>query len=184
MSPSPYNFSDLSFEFVFVLFERSVEGGLAPLWSCGSMPLAPSFLTGTGSHMTLWTSVILHVAALALNLTANITFFINSTDATADLLWTWALTSLIAHSLAVVSTVVITGFVKDVFTTPLINTLLMGLFLGGLLATAKISYTHGLAQEATSTENVTYNLSLAFQAFAFGSILSNAIAAASSKGGI
>jgi hypothetical protein len=102
----------------------------------------------------LWTSVILHVAALALNLTANITFFVNSTDATADLLWTWAVTSLIAHSLAVVGTVVITGFVKDVFTTPLINTLLMGLFLGGILATAKISYTHGLAQEATSTENV------------------------------
>ena len=87
-------------------------------------------------------------------LLADITFFVNSTDATADLLWTWALTSIIAHSLAVVGTVVVTGFVKDVFTTPLMNTLLMGLFLGGILATAKISYTHGLAQEATSTENV------------------------------
>jgi hypothetical protein len=161
-----------------------VEGGIAPLFSCGASPLAPSFLTGTGSHTMLWTSIILHVAALALNMTANITFFINSGETAADLLWTWALASLIAHSLAVVGTVLVTGFVKDVFTTPVINTLFMGLFLGGILATAKISYTHSQVQEATSTENITYNLSLAFQVFAFGSILSNAIAAAAAKGGI
>jgi hypothetical protein len=161
-----------------------VDGGIAPLFSCGASPLAPSFLTGNGSHMVLWTSIILHVAALALNLTANIAFFINSGETAADLLFTWGLTSLIMHTLAVLGTVAVTAFVKDVFSTPLINTLGMGLFLGGILATAKISYTHGLSQEATSTENVTYNLSLFFQALAFGSILANAVTAASSKGGL
>jgi hypothetical protein len=107
-----------------------------------------------------------------------------SGETAADLLWTWALASVIAHTLAVLGTVTVTAFVKDVFVTPLINTLGMGLFLGAILATAKISYTHGASQAADSTENVTYNLSLAFQAFAFGSILANAVSAASAKGGL
>lgn len=80
--------------------------------------------------------------------------FSQSGDAEADLLWTWALTSIIAHSLAVLGTVIVTAFVKDVFATPLINTVFFGLFIGSMLATAKISYTHGLAQESTTTENV------------------------------
>lgn len=114
----------------------------------------------------------------------DITFFVNSGETAADLLMGWGITSLVMHSLAVLGTVTVTAFVKDVFATPLINMLGMGLFLGGLLATAKISYTHGLSQPADSTENVTYNLSLFFQAFAFGSILANAVTAASSKGGL
>ena len=63
-----------------------VEGGIAPLWSCGAQPLAKSFLTGDGSHMNLWTSVVLHVAALAFNMAANIIFFVNSGETAADLL--------------------------------------------------------------------------------------------------
>lgn len=160
-----------------------VDGGLAPLWSCGSLPLAPSFLTGNGSHMTLWTSIILHVAALALNLTANITFFVQSGETAASLLMGWAISSLAMHSLAVLGTVVVTAFVKDVFSTPLVNTIGMGLFLGGILATAKISYAHS-GEPANSTENITYNLSLFFQSFAFASILANAVTAASAKGGL
>ena len=79
-----------------------------------------------------------------------------SGETAADLLMGWGITSLVMHSLAVLGTVIVTAFVKDVFATPLINMLGMGLFLGGLLATAKISYTHGLSQPADSTENVTY----------------------------
>ena len=161
-----------------------VDGGIAPLFSCGAQPLAPSFLTGNGSHMVLWTSVILHVAALALNMTANIAFFVNSGDTASNILLGWGITSLTLHTLAVLGTVVVTGFVKDVFGTPLINTLGMGLFLGAIIATAKISYTHGGSQPSDSTENITYNFSLFFQCFAFGSILANAITAASGKGGI
>ena len=41
------------------------EGGIMPVFSCGAQPLAPSFLTG-GTHMGLWTAVVIHVAALAL----------------------------------------------------------------------------------------------------------------------
>ena len=52
-----------------------VEGGVMPLLSCGSKPLASSFLTGDGSHMVLW-----------------------------------ALSSLIMHCLAVLGTVLVTGF--------------------------------------------------------------------------
>lgn len=43
------------------------------------------------------------------------------------------------HSLGVLGTVVSTAFIKDSFAMPIVNTLGIGLFLGGLLATAKIS---------------------------------------------
>lgn len=109
-----------------------------PLLSCGSKPLASSFLTGDGSHMVLWTSVVLHVIALALNVTAN-SVFISNYDAQGVLLG-WALSSLIMHSLAVVGTVVVTGFFKDPMAHPLINTAGLGLFLCALVATEQISY--------------------------------------------
>ena len=48
------------------------EGGIMPIFSFGAQPLAPSLLTGDGSHMSFWVSVAIHVAALALNLSANI----------------------------------------------------------------------------------------------------------------
>lgn len=161
-----------------------VEGGLSPLFSCGSQPLAPSFLTGNGSHMVLWASVLLHVAALVLNITANSLFFTESTESTPEIWTGWAVTSIVMHSLAVFGTVTVTGFVKDVFAVPLINMIGMGLFLGSIIATTKMSYTHGLAQVATTGENITYNLSLLFQCFAFGSIIANAITAASRKNGM
>ena len=158
-----------------------VDGGIAPLWSCGAQPLAKSFLTGDGAHMTLWTSVLIHVAALVLNMTANILFFVNSGDTAADLLMGWAISSLVMHTLAVLGTVVSTAFVRDPFLMPLMSTFGIGLFLGGLLATAKISYTHGLSHPADSGENVTYNLSLFFQAFALASVVANSLCALSSK---
>ena len=85
-----------------------VEGGVMPLLSCGSKPLASSFLTGDGSHMVLWTSVALHVIALVLNVTAN-SVFISNYDARGVMLG-WALSSLIMHCLAVLGTVLVTGF--------------------------------------------------------------------------
>lgn len=88
------------------------------------------------------------------------------------------------HTLAVLGTVVSTGFIRDPFSMPLASTLGMGLFLGGLLATAKISYTHGLSKPADSGENVTYNLSLFFQAFAIASLIANGLCALSSKVGL
>tara|TARA_B110000858_G_scaffold89560_1_gene103515 strand:+ start:1180 stop:1629 length:450 start_codon:yes stop_codon:yes gene_type:complete len=132
------------------------DGGLSPLWSFGRLPLAPSFLTGDGSHAMLWTSVLIHVVALVLNITANASFFVNSHDTAGDLLKGWAYSSIIMHTLSVVGTVVYTGLVRDSWGKPMYSTLGITLFLGGLLSTAKISYTHGLAQPADSVENVNY----------------------------
>ena len=163
------------------------EGGIvAPLFSCGSMPLAPSFLTGNGSHMVLWTSVVIHVMALVFNIAANVLFFAKSGDTAADLLWTWSISSLAMHTIGVLGTVVSTALVKDSFVMPLVNTLGVGLFLGGILATAKISYTHGLSQPAQTGENIFFNLSLFAQSFGIASLVSNALCALSirSNGGI
>jgi hypothetical protein len=63
------------------------DGGILPIFSFGSKPLAPSMLTGDGSHMGFWTAVVLHVAALALNITCNIIFFTASHSDGQDLLW-------------------------------------------------------------------------------------------------
>ena len=160
------------------------EGGIAPLFSCGAQALAPSFLTGNGTHMGLWTSIVIHVAALALNLTANTIFFVNSGETAKDIYMGWAICSLLMHTLGVVGTLVATGFIKDVVSAPLINTLGAGLFFGGLLATAKISYTHGITQMSDSDENITYNLSLFFQAFGIASLVANGLCAISMKGGL
>ena len=110
------------------------------------------------------------------------------------------------HTMAVLGTVIFTAVVKDAFNKPLLATLGIGLFLGGLLATAKISYTHGLSQPADSVrlgfsivliyaqltiqsccvqvENVNFNLSLFFQCFALGSLIANSLCALSNKGGL
>lgn len=154
-----------------------------PLFSCGGSPLAQSFLTGDGKHMTLWFSVVLHVIAIGLNLAANVAFFVNSSDTASDLLMGWAVCSLLMHLVAVIGTLVTTAFIRDVFKQPMLNTLGIGLFLGALLATAKVSYTHGLSQPATSVENVNYNLSLFFQGFAIASLFANSMCS-HDKGGI
>ena len=112
---------------------------VAPLFSFGRVPLAPSYLTGDGSHMTLWTSVLLHVIAVGVNLIANIAFFVNSGETAADLLMGWAIVSVTCHTLAVVGTVLYTALVRDTWGKPLFSTLGIGLFLSALLATAKIS---------------------------------------------
>ena len=62
------------------------DGGIMPIFSCGRVKLAPSFLTGTGTHLNLWCSVLIHVAAIATNLAANISFTVNSYDNSGDLL--------------------------------------------------------------------------------------------------
>lgn len=159
------------------------EGGIAPVFSCGASPLAPSFLTGDGSHMGLWTSVVIHLTALALTITANCIFFAADRSVGADLYWGWALSSLIMHAVAVLSVVVSTGFVKDSLSMPLANTFGGGLVLGALVATAKVSFAHS-GLPADSSENVLYNLALLFQAFGIASLAANGLAAASNKGGI
>lgn len=178
-----------------------LNGGIAPLFSCGAQALAPSYLTGDGSHMGLWVSVVVHLAALALNVVANFLFFVNSGDGANNLLIGWAIASLTMHSLGVVGAVVSTGLIKDSFATPLVNTVGAGLFLCGLLATAKISYAHDNSLEVSdsssgtavatalklsvdSGEDILYNLSLFFQSFGIASLLSNALCAISMKGGI
>lgn len=161
------------------------EGGsIAPVFSFGRVPLVPSFLTGDGSHAMLWTSVLLHVVALAINITANAAYFINSHDTSGDLLKGWAYTSLISHILAVIGTVVYTALVKDTFSKPMFSTFGIGLFLTALLSTAKISYTHATAMAADSVENVNYNLSLFFQAFALASLIANSLAALAKNVGL
>lgn len=134
--------------------------------------------------MGLWTSVVIHVVALALTITANVLFFVNSGKTAADLLMGWAICSLLFHTLGVAGTVVSTALIKDTFAMPLLNTLGIGLFIGALLATAKISYTHSLSQPSDSGENVTYNLALFFQALGVASLLANGICALSKKGGL
>lgn len=158
-------------------------GGIMPLFSCGSQALAPSLLTGDGSHMALWSSVLIHVTALALNLAANIVFFTSSHAPGMDLVWTWALFSLIGHILAVVGTLVYTGFVRNALTMPTVLTIGTGLFSIAIVATAKVSFAHS-GMPADSTENVLYNLSVIFQMFGMASIMSNAVVAAARAGGL
>ena len=64
----------------------AADGGILPIFSCGRVKLAPSFLTGTGTHTNLWVSLLVHVAALVTNLAANIAFVSNSYDNSSDLL--------------------------------------------------------------------------------------------------
>ena len=156
------------------------EGDIAPVFSCGGQPLAPSFLTGDGSHMGLWVSVAIHLVALALTVTSNIVFFTADRSEGLDLVWGWALSSLIGQSCAVLGTVVSTGFVKDCLSMPIMNTFGAGLFLCAFIATAKVSYSHsGLPADAS--ENVLFNFALLFQGFGIASIVSNGLTCASSK---
>jgi hypothetical protein len=159
------------------------EGGVMPIFSCGSQPLAPSLLTGDGSHMVFWTSAAIHVVALALNMAANIVFFTASHSENMDLLWTWALFSLIAHAIAVLGTLTYTGFVRNALSMPMVLTLGNGLFFGSIVATAKVSFAHS-GMPADSTENVLYNLAILFQVFGMSSIMSNSLVAASKSGGL
>ena len=160
------------------------DGSIAPVFSFGRVPLAPSVLTGDGTHMSLWTSVVIHVAALALTITANSLFFANSGSTASHVSIGWAISSLVMFSLAVVSTVVSTALVRDAFSMPMLNTLVVGLFLGALVATAKIAYLHGIGFPGDSGEVVTFNLALFFQCFAIASITANGACALSKKGGI
>lgn len=159
------------------------QGGIMPLFSCGAQALAPSLLTGDGSHMGLWTSVVLHVAALAINMSANIVFFTASHSEGADLGWTWALVSLLFHVLAVLATLTYTGFVKNALSMPTTFTFMLGFFSVALVATAKISFLHA-SFPADSVEVVLYNLSIVFQALGLASIFANAFACAAKSGGL
>jgi hypothetical protein len=159
------------------------NGGIMPIFSCGAQPLAPSFLTGNGSHLNLWVSVVIHVAALALTITANAIFMSADRSQGLDLLWGWSLSSIIGHTLAVLGTLVATALIKDTLAAPLVNTLGCGMFLGALVATGKLSYSHsGLPADAA--ENVTLNLALFFQSFGLASLAANGLCAASKAGGI
>ena len=158
------------------------DGGLAPLFSFGGQPLAKSFLTGSGSHLVLWTSVLIHLAALGLTIAANVLFLTEVTDATKELYTGWSICSLSFFSIGVLGTVVATGLIKDVFSYPLLNTAGMGFFLGGFMATAKIGYLHGVSFKTDEPEVVLFNLALFFQAFAISSLLANALTAVSDKG--
>lgn len=159
------------------------EGGFMPIFSCGAQSLAPSLLTGDGSHMSFWTSIVIHVAALALNLAANITFMTASHSDGKDLLWAWALFSLIAHATAVIGTLTYTGFVRNTLGMPNVLTLGFGLFFGAIVATGKISYSHS-DMAADAIENVLYNLSIVMQVFGMSSVLVNSIVASSKSGGL
>lgn len=158
------------------------DGSIMPVYYGGK--LAPSLLTGDGSQMGLWTAVVIHVAALALTITANSLFFAADRSKGADLAWGWAISSLVGHCLAVISVLVATGFIKDCLSMPIINTVIFGLFFGAFTATAKLSYMHGAALAADEPENIVYNLALLFQVLGFGSVLANAFTAASKSGGM
>lgn len=160
-----------------------VEGGIAPVFSCGSSPLAPSLLTGDASHMSLWIAFVIHVAALGLNVAANVVFMSKDSNKDLDLYWAWSLFSMIGHASAVVGVLVYTGFVKDALSMPNVLTLLIGLLFGAAMATSKISFAHsGLAADAA--ENLLYNLSIVFQAIGLASVVANGLVAASKSGGI
>ena len=143
----------------------ATDGGIAPLFSCGGKPLAPSFLTGNGSHVALWTSVLIHVVALAFNTAANLLFFVAS-DSSSDFMNILAIMSLALHATAVIGTVVSTGFIKDVFAMPLFNTVGAGLFFMGFAATGVLANYHFTDSGSDTGENICYMFSLIFQAFA------------------
>ena len=160
------------------------DGSISPVFSFGRVPLVPSVLTGDGSHMNLWVSVLLHVAALVLTITANSIFFAKSGSTASHISIGWGVSSIAMFSLAVVGTVVSTALVRDAFSMPMLNTLIVGLFLGALIATAKIAYLNGVSFPSDSGEVVTFNLALFFQSFAIASIAANGACALSKKGGI
>lgn len=157
------------------------QGGIAPVFSCGRVRLAPSFLTGNGSHLCLWVSILIHVAALATNMAANIAFIVNSYDNSGDILKGWAFCSLIFHTLAVLTVLITTGLFKNVVDKILVNTAIFGFLMAAMLATVLASYAHEVAQPANNVENVNYNLSMLFQALGVASILANAFAAMSAN---
>lgn len=157
------------------------DGGIMPVFSCGAQALAPSLLTGDGSHMTFWTSIVIHVAALALNLSANIVFFTADHSEGADLVWSWALFGLITEVVAVLGVLTYVGFVKDTLSMPLILTLGFGLFFGSITAMAKISFAHS-SFPADSTEVVLYNSAIVMQIMGMASVLVNAICASAKSG--
>lgn len=159
------------------------EGGIMPIFSCGSQPLAPSLLTGDGSHMAFWVAMVIHVAALALNLSANIVYMADTHVDGADLLFSWALFSIIAQALAVVGVLAYTGFVKNALSMPSVLTFLVGLYFAGIVATGKLSYAHS-GMPADSAEVLLYNISLAIQSFGLASLVVSAIVAASKSGGL
>ena len=130
----------------------------------------------------MWTSIVVHVASLALTVTANALFFHNSGDNARDLYVGWAACSLAFLAIGVLGTVITTAFVRDVFSMPLVNTFGTGLFLGALLATAKIAYLHGVSFPTDSGEVICYNLALFFQSFGLASLISNSLCALSNKG--
>ena len=158
-----------------------VDGGILPIFSCGRLPLAPSLLTGNGSHLVLWVSVVLHLAALGCTIAANTLFFMESSSATKDLYLGWAISSVTMESLAVLGTVTYTGLVKEPFSMPLTTMAGFGLFLGALIATTKMSYMHGIAMDSDSAENILYNVGLFFQVYALGSIMANGLCAVAGK---
>ena len=98
-------------------------------------------------------------------------------------MWTWALASVVAHTLAVLAVLVFTGFVKDGLSMPVSLTFILAFFIGSLISTLKISYAHS-GFGATSGEVVSYNLALVFQGFGLASVLANSLTCASAKGGI
>lgn len=159
------------------------DGGVMPVFSFGAAKLAPSLLTGDSSHMTLWTSIVIHVVALALTIAANVVFFTHERSEGLDLYWTWAVVSIVSQCVAVVGTLLYTGFVKNALGMP--NTLVLGfgLFFLSIVSSAKISFAHS-GLPADSTENVLYNLAIVFQIFGMSSIIVNAICVAGGKGGL
>jgi hypothetical protein len=170
------------------------DGSIAPILSMGRVALAPSMLTGDGSHANLWTSVVLHVAALVLTITANSIFIgdggLNGHHAQG----TWAFTSTLMFTLAVLGTIASTAFVRDVFAVPMINTLIFGLFLVSFSSTVTLYESRvvvysgnvsGVLDDGGSDgELVSYLMAMVAQAFALSSILANAACALANKGGI
>ena len=156
------------------------DGSIAPVFSCGRVRLAPSFLSGNGSHLSLWTAVLIHVAALITNMTANIAFIVNSYSNSGDILKGWAFVSLIFHTLAVLTVLITTALFKNVVDKVLVNTAIFGLFMAAILATVLASYAHA-AQPANNVENVSYNFSMLLQALGISSVLANAFAAMSAN---
>ena len=149
----------------------------------GGKQLAPSLLTGNGSYMALWINVVIHVLSLCLTFGADIVFLTSSRADGADLWWWWALVGMIFLFLGITGVLVSTAFVKDSLSMPLMNTLGAGLFLAAFIATAKMSYSQAMLP-AESTENVLFNLAILAQGFGIASLFSNALTAASIKGGL
>ncbi len=180
--------------------ETIVTGLTTPFTFCfEDKIIAPSFLTeggkGVWPGVKLWINIVLHVFATTFTCIANGAYFMNRDE--IRVLHAMSSCAIAFQVLAVLGTLVSTAFVFRSGTYPLINSFGIACFLFAIL-TNFLTYTiHFIGHISDETifnrsnpdsstyqpnvEQVNFPISLFFQIWAFGSVLSNAFALATQR---